>query len=577
MSASNQSLHESAHETLPPSPEFKPSIGGSETLVDSSSFSLDASPSTALASNVPIVSNSRRLRSVARYQAFHPQALACSDTLTISTDNILNDEEINGVSSTSMSSIATKRNTARGASLSNTTTSLGALAGPQGVALFRMSRPHIPLLILSHATNSKSKLSNISGLAFQPNADAMGSQSLYLAATRGTASLIWDASGHSTMPLIGRLGSDMNVADAFDTRITSMCWKPSSRTASATAPLLATTTANSISLWDLRVAPQGSTSFKPTLRIGTAKQTSFSNSSAIAPKLVQVACSSESDELATIDSAGIVRIYDIRMAERNRAPSTSGSAASSFRAHETAGVGLAYFPTKSANNNAKTLSSSWLTWGLDSPKASAVAKLWSWTGNEKQQAAADPDDYWYMYATPFNRSDYRLNAQLVRPNLACARICPLPLENAFMAVGHHPYRNSESENSTTARDGWWAELCTLAGGDGQNAVDGQVPSSTFGLKSVVSFEGGGTISYDWGQKALLSALGGRSDLGRLQAAELAFSGVSSQSHLLTPAVERALDTVEEDEGTNIELVLCCLSDTSVITTHVSYSALCYET
>jgi hypothetical protein len=573
-SPSSLSLYESANKTLPPSPELRPSRNQQQSV--DSEFSLESSPTNLLASNAPATSQSRRLRSVARYKAFYPQALACSDTLTSSLDhNLHDDEQPNGVSSTSLSSASPAKNIAAGgSSSSDATTSLGALAGPRGVALFRLSRPHIPLLILSHATNSTSKMSNLSGLAFQPNSDGTVSHSLYLAATRGSATLIWDASGHSNMPLIGRLGSDVNIADAIDTRITSMCWKPSSRLASASSPLLATTTAKSISLWDLRVAPQGSTSsFKPTLRFGTSKQTSFSNSTAVAPALVQVACSSESDEFATIDATGIVRVYDIRMAERNRGSSSSGPAVSSFRAHETAGVGLAYFPTTSATNDDKSSSSSWLTWGLDSPKASAVAKLWSWTSDDsQQQATTDPDDYWYMYATPLNRSDYRVNAQLVRPNLACARVCASPVENSFMAVGHLPYNNTADKIGTEPRGGWWAELCTLSSDDEKKTVDERLPSTTFGLDSVINFEGGGTSNYNWGQKALLSALGGRADLGRLQAAELAFVGVSNQSWS-PPIVEEALDPakVEEEKGSNVELVLCCLSDTSVITTHVSFS------
>eukprot|EP00980_Cylindrotheca_fusiformis_P009435 scaffold2065_cov107-Cylindrotheca_fusiformis.AAC.5 len=562
--SSHQLLHESAKKILPPSPELKPSTRNLPESVDSQ-FSLDASPA-----NAPTASQSQRLRSIARYQSFYPQALACSDTLTVSTQSDLIDEpQPTGVSSTLMSTQSQKHKESRRTPPSGTTSSLGALAGPQGVALFRLARPHIPLLVLSHATNSTSKRSSISSLAFQPNA---GDRSLYLAATRGSASLIWDASGHSTMPLIGRLGSESNAADSLDAHITSMCWKPSSQQASSTSPLLATTTANSISLWDLRVAPQGSTSsFKPTLRIGTSRQISFSKSSAIAPKIVQVACASESDELATIDTTGIVRIYDVRMTERHRAPSTSGSASSTFRAHATAGVGLAYFPTTAMKGSGEnSTSSSWLTWGLDSPKASAVAKLWSWTSSDSQEVSTDPDDYRHPNSIPFNRSEYCLNAQLVRPNLACARICPVPMKNSFMAVGHYPYYNAtQDEKSMHSPGGWWAELCTLTSETVQAPVSDSLFSTTFGVRSVVKFEGGGGSGYDWGQKALLSALGGRDDLGRLQAAELAFSGISNQSHSLTPGVEYGLDRSLPDEAQdgNVELVLCCLSDTAVITTH----------
>jgi hypothetical protein len=354
----------------------------------------------------------------------------------------------------------------------------------------------------------------------------------------------------------------------LDTRITSIAWKPST-----VNPLLATTTSSSLSLWDLRSAPQGSTSsaaFKPTLRFGTARKT-FAGTS----PLVQVACSSDSDECATIDASGIVRVYDIRMTERAR--SFTGSPVSAFAAHETAGVGISYFrnsnPTQ--NSNGATTTSRWLTWGLDAPLSSAVVKIWS---NEPQsqltRSTPDPDDYWFMgsdktadqssprhnktlvsLATP--NSEYHLTAQCARPNLACARVCASPVENTFMAVGHLPSDGSKPD----AQGGWWAELFALSNEEKQKN------DSTFGLTRVTGFQGGSaTNSLD--KKALISVLGGRVDLGRLQAAELAFSGASYRPRSIS-ADESNLSEKQEDENNDVELLLCCLSDTGVVTTHVS--------
>lgn len=546
---------------LPPSPELKESalsnLHGNVKIPD---FSLDGSPGRARVV-APAISSTlvQRLSSVARYQAFHPQALACSNTLTSS----LNDEEIFPPSLKSHPSTSTITHARKDPGPS----SLGALAGPTGVALFRLSRPHVPLLMLSHATNSTNK-SSISSLAFQPTTTAdtqSNPRSLYLAATRGSGVLIWDASGHSPNPLIGRLGMDHENTSAIadlDNRITSISWK-----ASAVSPLLATTTSTSLSLWDLRSHSQGSTSnivLKPVLRFGTARE-SFTNHS----PLVQVACSSDSDECATIDVSGIVRVYDIRMTERGR--SFMGSPTSAFAAHETAGVGISYFRSTSPKENNTT--SRWLTWGLEGPLSSPVVKIWS---NESKshatQSNQDTEDYWYMDAGDASSpryskgvpsigldSDYHLEAQCARPNLACARVCASPVENSFMAVGHLETNEDNSEG------GWWADLFTLSK-ETEEPTDTNPILTTFGLSKVAGFHGGSAASSS-DRRALVSVLGSRVDLGRLQAAELAFSGATFRSRSISIG-ENPVEKKEEDNS-DVELLLCCLSDTGVVTTHVS--------
>ncbi|CAJ1950686.1 unnamed protein product [Cylindrotheca closterium] len=565
-------LYEPTNQSLPPSPEHK--SRRHEHVIDSE-FSLD---------NIepPIVADdktknvSRRLRAVARYQAFHPQALACSDILTSSLDSNIQEDSFTPAESSSGDAQHQRNNNNNNNhhSSPNATTSLGAIAGSQGVALFRLSRPHVPLLILSHATSFRSKaLSNISGLAFH---STKGNQ-LYLAAARGSATLVWDASGHSNMPLIGRLGSDnMLSQDAGDNgKITSICWKPSSRKASA-APLLATTTSNSISLWDLRVAPQGSTSSsKPSLRFAVSKRSSFSPSAAASPMILQVACAPETDECACMDRAGVVRIYDIRMNERNRTSSSTGSTVSMFQAHDAAGVGLCAFKTTTAGDSSSS-SSSWLTWGLDSSSASPVVKCWAYQ-NDDATSTADPDDYWYMTPAPYNQSHYYgLKAQLTKPNLAAARVCPSPFENSFLAVGH--LDSTKNSDDGTLQHGWWAEMCQLTpgfeGGGSSPTTTTTASGSSFGLETTIRFEGGATAKRSHDQEALYSALGGQADLGRLQAAELAFGSIPSQGRYLSALAAAAAaadgDPKSDDDrggGNRLELVLCCLSDTSVITTH----------
>jgi hypothetical protein len=531
---------------LPPSPELK---AGSTQPLMGPEFSLDASsqascviapPSPGTSGVIPFTTTTRRLRSVARYQAFHPRALACSNTLTSYDEDAANTSSFK---------------TDLGPS------SLGAVGGPQGVALFRLSRPHVPLLILSHATNSSSK-NSISSLAFQPKSSPSAkspSNSLYLAATRGSGVFIWDASGHCPNPLIGRLGMDHangngtpanNNADMDTSRITSIAWKPSKNA----SPLLATATSSSFSMWDLRSAPAA---FRPTLRFGAIRKASPSSS-----PLVQVACASEdSEECATIDTTGVVRVYDIRMTERTQ----YGTPVSTFVAHETAGVGISYFGPSTTtggdnhNSSKSTTSSRWLSWGLDTPLSSAVIKVW--TKDAQLQPTADSDTYWYIPDTGSPRQgtnrltsgltqDYHMKARCARPNLACARVAAAPVENSFMAIGHLP---SDARKANNSEGGWWAELFSL--GDEEEKPKGEILSlkRTFGLTKVAGFQGGtSTIGAD--KKALVSLLGSRTDLGRLQAAEIAFSGVKDE---------------QEEDKDEVELILCCLSETGVVTTHVS--------
>jgi hypothetical protein len=310
---------------LPPSPEQKSAaaLNFSSHSASLDQFSLDESPrfqaAAATSNTIPI--SSHRLRSIARYRAFNPQALACSNILTSS----FSDDD--AVTTTPNKSPITSHNN------DSAPSSLGAVAGPQGVALFRLSRPHVPLLILSHATNTTTAGSSISSLAFQPTTNSSGASgsggannstaappSLYLAAARGSGILVWDASGHSSSPLMGRLSVDHSSnhmsnslsagtisTSASDARITSIAWKPST-----VAPILAATTLSSLSLWDLRAAPVSTAFsteiFKPSLRFGSVRKSGLESA-----VVVQVACASSTEECATIDSSGTVRVVSWRV------------------------------------------------------------------------------------------------------------------------------------------------------------------------------------------------------------------------------------------------------------------------
>lgn len=541
---------------LPPSPDVKSNSNtpGAPLMPE---FSLDGTTR----GGPPVPPVIRRLRSVAKYEAFFPKALACSSTLSSYDER--------GVSTTSSTSSSTLKNNDTGPSC------LGAVAGPQGVALFRLSRPHVPLLILSHATNAASP-NSISSLSFEPKDPSISktvTNSLYLAATRGSGVLVWDASGHSPNPLVGRVGMDQALPTATngisfateleDSRLTSMCWMSFS---ASTSPLLATTTASAICLWDLRTP---SSNFKPNTRFVTTRKTT--GTAALSP-LVQVACSHDSEECATIDTAGIVQIYDVRMNDRARGQ--GGNPLSTFSAHETAGVGISYFGTKSTSpdNDSNSSQSRWLTWGLDAPLSSAVVKIW--TKNQKSSTVVAPtsnaligtdESSWDPNARPprpnmgsTQQDDYTLTAQCVRPNLACARVCLAPVQNKFMAIGHISNQPEVSSGSSTPEsgNGWWAELYSLSEDADETASEVESLSiRTFGLEKVAGFQGGeATNAGD--KRALVSVLGSRTKLGSLQAAELSLT-----NSVRDPGV---------DESTmDVELLLCCLSDTGVVSTHVS--------
>ena len=593
---------------LPPSPDLKAAAVSLQQSIFPE-FSLDsfggAGGGEAASGGISGNSTSvppRRLRSVARYQAFNPNTLACSATLT---STFYDDDNTNvNNASTTLTSSGVNRNTSISTVSTSTKdpgplSSLGAVAGTQGVALFRLSRPHVPLLILSHATNASASGLSISSLAFQPastlsnnNMSSAGPSSMYLAAARGSGVLVWDASGHTTSPMMGRLSVDASASNASspltsqalggidDSRITSIAWKPSS-----VAPLLAATTKTTLSLWDLRADSQSGSSatnlFKPSLRFGSTRKSSYVT--AVSP-LVQVACASNSDCCATIDSSGTVRVYDLRMTERSR--SSMGAASSVFSAFESAGVGISYFgsaPTR-GNGDDSTTSASWLTWGLDSSTSSAVVKIWS-TQSRKEHGHERvlSDDYWYMDGNsagersprtaskatiPEQQSDYHLISHCMRPNLACARVCATPIKDSFVAVGHVP-RTLNRDTRAQSGGGWWAELYKL---DKLEPSDAGSRDGVFGLQKVVSFQGGSMET----DRSLTSVLGSNADFGELQAAELAFSATSSMtSNAFSPASNRPRGSEEcladdaESERQEVDLLLCCLSGTGIVTTHVS--------
>jgi hypothetical protein len=154
----------------------------------------------------------------------------------------------------------------------------------------------------------------------------------------------------------------------------------------------------------------------------------------------------------------------------------------------------------------------------------------------------DFEEYWYMEGSPDPRKSVdgsqpsrTLSCQLIgqcsASNLACARVCPSPVTDSFVTVG---FDGSDSQK------GWYAQLWKLQ----QPSLGEQEV-----LKCVVSFRGGS--EYD----KLVGSTG--SHQPSLCAAELA---IRTQSINKTEGVSG---------GKRAELLLCSLSVTGFVTTHVS--------
>lgn len=471
-------------------------------------------------------SNHSRLRSIARYESFHPQAIACSTPLVT---NFVHNEDPSSLQTPSRS-VGGKKDAQLGS------TSVAAIAGAQGVALFRISRPHTPLVVLSHASSRKS--STVSALAFQPHTK----DSLLLAAARGNGVIIWDATGHSLSPLLGRLTMEPTLSSSD--RITSISWK-----ASSSQPMLATTNEMNACLWDLRTSLRANSS-RPSLRLGPGRK--INSDGTVNDPLIQIAASNK-NELATMDASGTVSIFDIRM-ERTQGKVGEVSSFSSFH---HAGIGLEYLPSCNADTR-------WIAWGLDARQTDAIVKVWSdhASSGKKDNHA---DSYWYMDSSPTTspktsmsksigskavQIEYQQVAEFSTPYLACARVCPEPFQNRVVTVGMMPGKSGIGTN------GWQAESWKLLEPNDHSYTD----EDHYGVEKIASF---GIMLND---SEAASMVGTSATLGSLRGAELA---------LETPRGDYRYRRDEEGgdaKGEGTDLLLCCLSEKGYVTAHVSVEA-----
>ena len=248
----------------------------------------------------------------------------------------------------------------------------------------------------------------------------------------------------------------------------------------------------------------------------------------------------------------------------------SNTAVGQFQACQFAGVGLSFLPlvdTKHANSNNNNIGDhyAWVTWGLDAPRADAVVKVWK--SGESTVATSDgnqdlPEDYWFLDGSPNNNNkhsprksttksssnissnsnvEYHLVGQCTQPNLACARVCPSPVENSIVTVG------------LDTVNGWRAELW-------------QLQSMSQSLERVAAFHGNSESSE---QQNLLTVLGPSEArlLRSLKASELAVAMYSESM----PMVASNRETSSSNSAADYGLLLCCLTENGYVTTHVSQS------
>jgi hypothetical protein len=415
-------------------------------------------PPSALERSVNPHPQKRRLQRIANYESFRPQALACSRLRLPSSP----------------------RDATPSAS-PEVPASLGAIAGPEGMAVFHWTQPQVPVLLLPHVTTAMSGGGcGLTTLAFSPPS----SSERYLAAARGAGLLVWDVTGHSLSPLQGRFGMRSSSPNSSNL-LTSMTW--------CSAQSIAATTSFSAGLWDVRQAGD-----RPSRR--------FAEASGTAAPYRQIACSMEDSDTdrpqcAILDAAGVVRLYDARMTtDRVDARRT---AFRQFQAHHGTGIGLSAMPIQ---NDGRGHTNGWVTWGLDATlnTTDAVVKVW--------MPMQDP-------------GEYRLMGQCTSHHLACARVCPV-VDNALVTVRFAMQSSAaEGEYGPSVVTGWKADVWKLQFHDlpSDNATDrnseleyGDSVEST--LERVVSFRG----PSDAPDEDLSSVLGSR-EMKKLLAADVTLS------------------------------------------------------
>ena len=436
-----------------------------------------------------------QVNSIAKYSSFLPQTLACSPLVP----GLFLDRTSASFNASSTTNKALD--------------SLTALAGAQGITLFRTSRPHVPCLVLSHASASEEQI--LHSVQFQPS---LSNNSLLLAAARGSAALVWDVSGQTLSPLLGRLEVD-KIANKRQTAVTGLSW----HRAEEHSRLLAVSTQSSVGVYDLR--SPGILLLRPSVRLDAQLTGSFSD-------FVKVACST-GDHFAVLDSSGFLRVHDMRK---------PGSPLSNFSCFDEKGIGLEYLPSARKENT-------WVTWGSDLVGTGSVVRVWTAEEDQselhiKRSETEDETvaDTIPSFAGTSSGVDYgRLVAECSTPNLACARVCPFPIKDTIVTFGY-PMSSEDKPGSSI----WLADVWNIDD-RGSNTIPDR-------LSSVV----GRVDSSIWGQQGLSTE---KQKHNVLHGVDLAY---------LSTVVERPPEdhTNDSDGPLNIlGITVCSLVDNGLVVNH----------
>lgn len=297
--------------------------------------------------------------------------------------------------------------------------------------------------------------------------------------------------------------------------------------------------------------------------------------------LVQVAC--QGHFCAVLNRAGFLHVFDTRMVAASAASTKNKSAATGGAVEVVpsflhAGAGLTSYPhsTLPSEPAGSSTATSWVAWGIDAPSSTndAVVKVWSVGGSNRDKSPPSSDDYWYMDSS-FRGVDggapgYRLVGSCAVPNLCCARVGPAPFQDSILTVG--------LESSVDDPSGRWkAQVWMVKRSDGGD-------TSGTELESVVAF--GGSSEADDAHRMDLPRLVDSASVGRLCASDLAAVVTDRQQRsdrapppmghvgATRATAASSSDDVDEDDGggpaRRAVLLLCSLTDTGYLTTHVRY-------
>lgn len=354
--------------------------------------------------------------------------------------------------------------------------------------------------------------------------------------------LVYDCTGDALQPLLTRVSHGRGI-------IRCLNWKNSHDQGQGRNDLM-TCSEHVVAQWDLRNPKRPSLSFTGDGFISVV---------------------SNENEMAALNSNGVVTVYDSRKNSMSAASAANDQHSSGdddfihkFRAHEI-GVGI------------ERLGPFWATWGIQMDESTSV-KMWS---PRKDEAASSTDNYWYMGDDDASsREDGKKNSELSVLKMSDSKdgsgcVAEAKVDDlTTVKILSSSQSQSQSQNSPQngfvtisnpsmdlngrpcdGRGLWQANLWMVSG-------SGSKPDSNDeDVECIASFQSGGS------DDPLLTQMVGQ-DPGHLIAAELSClmdSTMAQESHDGTEDKKTKENTTyTPSDG---EMIVCCLSSTGYITTH----------